>query len=174
MPNYYIVRIPANSTIGLGQDTAPFSGQRFGAIWINGDSGPHEEEFARWLGLRSGGALIPWTADNVLQLSVGRGLTFQNLTPSFVPPLPTLTAQDGVAYASSVKAIDPVDNTDLTLTIDSQTGSWVGITDGGDGTATLQGTPGVGDVGAYNLVLKAANSGGEAALLSVTITVAAA
>lgn len=49
--------------------------------------------------------------------------------------------------------------------------AWLTLTDNHDGTATLSGTPGVGDVAATDVVVQATNSAGTA-LTTVSITVA--
>jgi hypothetical protein len=66
-----------------------------------------------------------------------------------------------------------VDDNGDALTITAPTlPTWLTLTDHGDGTATLSGTPTNADVGDHPVVLRVADSGGLTATQSFTITVA--
>src|SRR5690606_33160987 len=52
--------------------------------------------------------------------------------------------------------------------------AWLQLTDNGDGTATLAGTPAAANVGSHDIVLQVSDAGGAVAEQAFTITVAAA
>jgi VCBS repeat-containing protein len=92
-----------------------------------------------------------------------------NDAPTFTSA-PVTKAVEGVAYTYDVAAAD-VDNavTDLTITAPTRPG-WLTLTDNGDGTATLAGTPTPADAGDHPIVLRVFD-GAAAATQSFTITV---
>ncbi len=95
-----------------------------------------------------------------------------NDAPEFTST-PVEGATEDVAYTYDVTAED-VDAGDM-LTITAPTlPTWLTLTDGGDGTATLSGTPGSADVGDHAVALLVEDSGGLTDTQSFTITVIAA
>jgi len=105
------------------------------------------------------------TANNTSTLS----FDVPNLAP-FVTSVPvTLVTQDN-PYTYSISAADL--NGDM-LTISAPTKpDWLALTDHGDGTATLSGTPDSGDVGDHPVLLRVIDGGGLMGEQSFTITVA--
>ncbi len=96
-------------------------------------------------------------------------ITVSSTAPGFTSNPPE-TATQGAAYTYNIAVSDP-DATD-TLTISAPTKpDWLTFTDNGDGTATLSGTPGNGDVGSNNVVLRVTDSSGQSVDQSFTITV---
>ncbi len=74
-----------------------------------------------------------------------------NVAPSFTS-LPVTTATEDVLYQYNVTTAD--DGVNMGITISApQVPAWLAITDNGDGTATLFGTPANEDVGTHNVVL---------------------
>ncbi|HEX5421511.1 MAG TPA: FG-GAP-like repeat-containing protein [Gammaproteobacteria bacterium] len=92
--------------------------------------------------------------------------------PSFMSD-PVEAAKAGTAYSYSVKTTDPDSGDKLALTAPTLP-AWLQLTDNGDGTATLAGTPAAGDVGNAPTELQVADTAGETAKQSFTIAVAAA
>jgi hypothetical protein len=82
------------------------------------------------------------------------------------------TATQDVLYTYTVTAADPdlIHGDSLTLTAPLLP-AWLTLTDHGDGTATLSGTPTNADVGQHPVVLRVTDSGGLFAEQSFTITV---
>jgi hypothetical protein len=108
------------------------------------------------------------TATQDFTISVVAG----NAAPSFTST-PITAATDGQAYSYGVVASDP--NTSDTVTLSAPTlPAWLTLTDNGDGTGTLAGTPATGDVGDVAVQLQAVDAAGAAATQDFTITVAAA
>ncbi|MGB7214230.1 MAG: FG-GAP-like repeat-containing protein, partial [Gammaproteobacteria bacterium] len=95
----------------------------------------------------------------------------ENQPPEFTSA-PTTEAEAGSAYTYAVAVSDP-DGDPVTITA-SSIPAWLTLTDNGDGTATLAGTPAAGDVGEHDVVLQAADEDGETAEQTFTITVEAA
>jgi len=77
-----------------------------------------------------------------------------NTPPSFNSTAPT-TATEGTAYSYSI-TVDDADGDDVTITGAGLPG-WLTLTDNGDGTATLAGTPAAGDVGTASITLTASD-----------------
>jgi len=97
-------------------------------------------------------------------------LTVLNIAPAFTSA-PVTTATQEVSYVCTTTAMD--DNGDaLTLTA-STLPAWLTLTDHGDGTATLSGTPGSTDVGDHLVVLRVTDGEGLFDTQSFTLTVAA-
>lgn len=91
-----------------------------------------------------------------------------NDTPTFTSA-PLTTATTNAAYAYSVVTSDP--DTADTLTISALTiPAWLTLTDNGDGTATLAGTPADGDVGDHDVSLEVSD-GTASTTQDFTITV---
>ncbi len=95
-------------------------------------------------------------------------LADENLPPEF-SSTPTTEATAGTEYAYEVAASDPEGDA-VTITAPSLP-AWLTLTDNGDGTATLSGTPAAGDVGEHDIVLEVADEAGSAAEQTFTITV---
>ncbi len=75
-----------------------------------------------------------------------------NGAPSFTSAPVTGATEDGL-YSYAVEATDP-DGDKLTFSEASPLSAWLMLTDNGDGTATLSGTPANGDVGQHNVDLQ--------------------
>jgi len=90
--------------------------------------------------------------------------------PPVFTSTPITTAVEGVRYAYAVTATDP-DGDVLTFSAPTLP-AWLLLTDHGNGTATLAGTPASADVGiSYPIVLRATDSEGLFEEQSFTITV---
>ena len=95
-----------------------------------------------------------------------------NDPPSFTSTAPA-TGTVGTELVYAITASDP--NAGDTLTITGVTvPAWLTLTDNGDGTATLRGTPAAANVGDNAVELSVADAAGAAAAQTFTITVAAA
>jgi uncharacterized repeat protein (TIGR01451 family) len=95
-----------------------------------------------------------------------------NDAPAFTSA-PVTTATQGVTYTYAVAATDPDLPYGDALTITAPTlPAWLTLTDHGDGTATLSGTPGSAQVGNHSVVLRVTDRAGAFAEQSFTITVA--
>jgi uncharacterized repeat protein (TIGR01451 family) len=91
----------------------------------------------------------------------------------FFTSTPVTTATQGAAYSYAVAAGDPDLPYGDALTISATTlPAWLTLTDHGNGTATLSGTPANTDVGANTVVLRVTDSGGLIDTQAFTITVA--
>lgn len=95
--------------------------------------------------------------------------TTVNRAPSFSSTA-ALSATQGSLYSYAVVTADPEAGS-RTITAGTLPG-WLSLVDNGNGTATLSGTPGNGDVGAVNVQLTVTDTGGLTAQQSFTITVA--
>lgn len=95
-----------------------------------------------------------------------------NDAPAFTST-PTLTATQDVLYSYAITADDPdlIHGDALTITATTLP-AWLTLTDHGDGTATLAGTPTNADVGPHTVVLRATDGGGLFAEQTFTVTVA--
>ena len=93
-----------------------------------------------------------------------------NDAPMFTSAALTSGTQDAV-YTYDITATDQDAGDTLTITAPTLP-AWLTLTDNGDGTATLTGTPGSGDVGDHNVELQVEDAGGLTDTQSFTITVA--
>ncbi|MDX9954108.1 MAG: putative Ig domain-containing protein [Anaerolineae bacterium] len=86
-------------------------------------------------------------------------VTNVNDAPTFTST-PVTAATQGMLYTATVTATDPdlVYGDALTLTATTLPG-WLTLTDHGDGTATLSGTPSSADGGSHTVVLRVTDSG---------------
>ena len=94
--------------------------------------------------------------------------------PSITSTAVTTGTEDSV-YSYSVVATDADDGTpnSNTMTLDCTTcPSWLSLTDNGDGTGTLSGTPGDDDLGANSVVLTVEDGDSLSSTQSFTVTVA--
>ncbi len=117
--------------------------------------------------------------DNVVQLQVSDGqdsstqdftiniLSAVNNPPSFTS-IPNLYAVADVEYSYSVTSEDP-DADALTITAPTLP-LWLVLVDNGDGTASLAGTPGLGDLGTHSVSLQVSD-GELTSTQNFTITV---
>ncbi|MBN1921452.1 MAG: DUF11 domain-containing protein, partial [Anaerolineae bacterium] len=93
----------------------------------------------------------------------------RNVAPTFTS-VPVTTATQDASYTCTIAAVD--NNGDaLTFTAPVHP-AWLTLTDHGNGTATLSGTPVNADVGAHAVVLRVTDSAGLTATQSFTVTVA--
>ncbi len=83
---------------------------------------------------------------------------------------PVTSAQQGATYSYSIRASDP--DAGDTLSITGTYPTWMSLAGGANGTATLSGTPGPGDVGNFNISLTVRDAANAFAEQSFTITVA--
>jgi hypothetical protein len=81
-------------------------------------------------------------------------------------------ATAGTEYSYAITTSDP--DAGDTRTIAGTVPSWLTLTDAGNGTATLRGTPAAANVGAHNVSLTVTDAGGATATQAFTVTVAAA
>ncbi|MGB5051707.1 MAG: tandem-95 repeat protein [Caldilineaceae bacterium] len=92
-----------------------------------------------------------------------------NDAPIFVSAPPLSIAQD-MAYTYTVTATDIDADEELAISADSLP-AWLTLTDGGDGTALLTGTPTNSQVGSHGIVLRVVDRVGAAATQSFSVTV---
>ena len=95
-----------------------------------------------------------------------------NTAPAFTSTAVTDATED-TAYAYAITAEDPDISDVLTITEGAALPAWLTLTDNGDGTATLEGTPAEADVGDHAISLMVSD-GADSAAQDFTITVAAA
>ena len=89
-----------------------------------------------------------------------------------LPPAPVPTATQGVRYTYAVVATDPDLAYGDALTITAPTlPAWLTLTDHGNGTAMLSGTPTSGHVGQHSVILRVTDRAGLSAEQSFTIQV---
>lgn len=94
----------------------------------------------------------------------------QNDAPSFSSnALPAGTAD--TAYSHTISTTDSDSGDTRTITSATSLPAWLALTDSGDGTATLTGTPSNDNVGTYNTVLLGTDAGGSTATQSFAIAV---
>lgn len=100
-------------------------------------------------------------------------ITVASVPPDNDPPSFTSTAvleaTEDAAYTYNVTAEDS-DNDTLTITAPTLP-DWLELTDNGDGTATLTGTPGESDVGDHDVSLQVSDGNGGTDVQDFTITV---
>lgn len=99
------------------------------------------------------------------------GVPAGNNPPAFTSTPVTEAAEDA-AYTYEVAASDPDSGASLTITAPTLPG-WLTLTDNGDGTASLSGTPAEGDVGEHDVSLEVSD-GTDTAAQDFTISVEAA
>ncbi len=93
--------------------------------------------------------------------------------PSFTS-LPITTIDCDTAYSYNITTSDPDAGDTRTITATTTLPMWLTLTDNGDGTATLSGTPSsVSDVGSHTITLQVEDAGGLTDTQSFMITVAA-
>lgn len=89
--------------------------------------------------------------------------------PPVIDSIAVTNATEGVAYSYAITATDP-DGDALIISAASILPAWLGLTDNGNGTATLAGTPAADDVGDHAVSLQAFD-GELLGLQNFTITV---
>jgi hypothetical protein len=100
-------------------------------------------------------------------------VNYVNVGPTFTSTAPTEATQ-GIKYTYNIIAYDPnlLHGDTLTITATSTLPGWLTLTDKGDGTATLSGTPGdAEDIGDHTIFLKVMDSHGLFDTQTFTITV---
>jgi hypothetical protein len=113
------------------------------------------------------------TATQEFTITVAAAAGAENNAPSFTST-PGEAATAGTAYSYSITTADPDEADTRTITSTAALPAWLTLTDNGDGTATLAGTPAAADVGSVPVALQVADAGGATAAQTFTITVAAA
>ncbi|MDM8523572.1 tandem-95 repeat protein [Desulfococcaceae bacterium HSG8] len=93
-----------------------------------------------------------------------------NDSPEF-PDIIIPPATEDTPYVFEIITADPDAGDNLVITAPELPG-WLTLTDNGDGTATLSGTPGDEDVGDHSLILQVEDGEGAADVQSFTISVA--
>jgi hypothetical protein len=101
-----------------------------------------------------------------------------NSNPSFTStPIATGRANQAYSYNITVSDADLAFGDQVSITTVAPVPSWLTLTDNGNGTATLSGTPGISDAGTYTIVLEAEDiyhhMSGVTATQTVTISVTA-
>jgi hypothetical protein len=140
-----------------GNGTATLSGTPGAA-----DAGPHSVSLE-----------VRGTTDNLLA-SQNFTITVAdaNDAPSFSSTA-VVSVTAGTSYSYTVATNDP--DTGDTRTITATTlPSWLTLTDNGNGTATLAGTPQTANVGSHSVALRVADAAGASATQTFTVNVAAA
>ncbi len=99
-------------------------------------------------------------------------VSLTNSAPSFTTSGGTV-ATCGSAYIYNIATDDPDAGDTRTITATTPLPSWLSLTDNGDGTGTLSGTPGSGDVGNHSVTLQVQDAGGLTDTQSFTIAVSA-
>jgi hypothetical protein len=94
-----------------------------------------------------------------------------NDAPAFTSTAVT-SATAGTAYSYAIATSDP--DAGDTRTITATVPAWLTLTDAGNGTATLAGTPAAGNVGPHTVSLTVRDAAGATATQDFTVTVAAA
>jgi hypothetical protein len=92
--------------------------------------------------------------------------------PTFTSTAITAATQ-GAPYSYAVTTADPDAGQARTITAPTKP-AWLNLTDNGDGSATLAGTPGAADVGPHNVTLEVRDAANLTATQAFTVTVAAA
>ena len=92
-----------------------------------------------------------------------------NEVPEFTSTAPTNSTQD-LAYTYNIVVNDPDAGENLTITAPILP-DWLTLTDNGDGTATLRGTPGNDEVGNHTIELQVEDAGGAVDTQSFSVTV---
>ncbi len=92
-----------------------------------------------------------------------------NDTPYFLGAAVTAVDEDSLySYTINTNDIDVGDILTLTAPIST---AWMTLTDNGDGTANLSGTPGIAQVGQYPITLQVTDNGGLVSTQYFTVTV---
>lgn len=92
-----------------------------------------------------------------------------NNPPAFTST-PVIEATEGITYTYAISTTDPDAGDVLTITAPVAP-AWLSLTDHGDGTAELSGTPGISDLGAHAVALLVTDSGGLTGTQSFAVEV---
>jgi large repetitive protein len=180
---------PANAAIGQFSTTDPDSGSTFtyalvtgagdtdnAVFQINGDqlfltvSPDFETQSTYQMRVRS-------TDADGLSIEVPFTISVSNVNeaPAFTST-PELTTNADALYSYAITTTDPDAGDRLTISAALANGaplpSWLQLTDNGNGTATLSGTPTTENVGSYNLVMSVTDAAGARTAQPFTLTVA--
>ncbi|MFC1961884.1 putative Ig domain-containing protein [Chloroflexota bacterium] len=90
--------------------------------------------------------------------------------PPIFESAPVLSADEDALYTYNIVTSDPDPGNSIIVTADLLP-PWLSLTDSGDGTATLTGTPTNGDVGSHSVILQAMDNLSDSTTQSFTITV---
>ncbi|MGB3404406.1 MAG: cadherin domain-containing protein [Microcoleaceae cyanobacterium] len=96
-------------------------------------------------------------------------ITDVNEVPEFTSTAPVNATQDA-AYSYNIVVADPDAGDNLNITAPALP-DWLTLTDNGDGTATLSGTPGNADIGDHSVELQVEDSQGDIDTQSFTVKV---
>jgi hypothetical protein len=124
----------------------------------------------------SGTPTTPGTYAIPLSAVNGYGTASQTLTIT-VAQAPAITSAASATFTEGTPGTSTVTTTGSPTAVITESGtlpSGVTLTDNGDGTATLAGTPATGSKGSYPITITAANGGSPNATQSFTLTVNAA
>ncbi|HEX7449881.1 MAG TPA: putative Ig domain-containing protein, partial [Pirellulales bacterium] len=119
---------------------------------------------------------ITVTADNGVGTPASQAFTL-TVTSAPVNIAPTITSPDNISFesgSSGTFTITTTGNPNAAITFSGSLPAGVTLTDNGDGTATLAGTPGVGTEGDYSITITADNGVGTPASQPFTLTVTSA
>ena len=117
---------------------------------------------------------ITVTASNGVSPDASQNFT---LTVNAAPTAPAITSGNSAAFTAGTQGTFPVTSTGSPTAKISESGalpSGVTLTDNGNGTATLSGTPASGAAGSYPLTITASNGVSPDATQSFTLTVSPA
>ena len=127
----------------------------------------------------NGSTSFDWNASDGINYALQTAQVNIVITPLNDPPLfvstPIVIATQGVLYSYSVVANDadiPIPGDTLNITAPVLP-AWLNLTDNGNGTATLSGTPGPNTSGQFNVTLRVEDSVGAFDLQSFVITIVA-
>jgi VCBS repeat-containing protein len=144
------------------------SGPAHGALTLNSDGSFIFTPNTNW----SGTDTFSYKANDGTQDSTIATVTLTvspvNDAPSFTSPAATMATED-VPFSYSITTADPDTGASLIITAPILP-AWLTLTDNGDGTATLSGTPTNAEVGSHSVVLQVSD-GSLSASQSFTITV---
>jgi uncharacterized delta-60 repeat protein len=93
-----------------------------------------------------------------------------NDAPEITSTVPTSATED-ISYTYDIVADDPDVGDSLTISALTALPSWLTLTDNGDGTATLAGTPTNDEVGGHTIELEVADADGAVDTQNFTVTV---
>lgn len=118
-------------------------------------------------------ALIAMATDGALRAEDAFTLTVAGINdPPVFTSTPVTDAVEGAAYSYAVVATDPDPADVLTIVAAAALPSWLALTDNGDGSATLAGTPAAGDAGDHAVSLEVSDAIGSTAMQDFTVIVA--
>ena len=172
-PNCYSLSISSNPDSGGFSVTDPSPN-------CEGNKYIQETDVTVWVMPYDGYSFENWSGsvsneNNVINIKMTSNNTLTanfidiNDTPSFTSSSIIQATQD-VLYTYNVTTTDPDSGDNLTITAPTKP-TWLSLTDHGDGTAILSGTPGNSQVGDHFVELVVTDDGGLSDVQSFTITV---